>query len=219
MDLDARLYLLFTPALCRGADRDPGAPFCVLEQALDGGVPLVQLRCKGADKNTPAPASEVAATLERTLEVCSRYSVPVVVNDHVALAAQGAAGVAGAHVGQDDMPAREARALLQPGQWLGVSTHDLDQVRAAEAGGADHLGFGPCFPTETKGYGQGQPEQRIAEIAVQATLPVFFLGGLNGGRIRQLRGLGASRFAVSGAILGAERPDQAAQHLLAAATG
>jgi thiamine-phosphate pyrophosphorylase len=201
MPLTSRLCLLFTPSLC-AAD-----PWHTLERALAGGVDLVQWRVKERD----------AAGLRRCQEICRPRGVPVIVNDDVALAV--AAGAAGAHVGQDDLPARVARARLKRGQWLGVSTHDLAQIQRAVADGADYLGFGPCFPTATKGYEQGLPSGSLARALAATRLPVFAIGGITAERLALLRKEGCTRIAVSSAILRAADPQAAVRELLAALAG
>ncbi|MCB9870801.1 MAG: thiamine phosphate synthase [Planctomycetes bacterium] len=190
-----RLYLLFTPVQCAGE------PWETLAAALRGGVQLVQWRVAEADP----------MGLQRCVRLCTEHDVPVLVNDHVALAA--AAGAAGAHIGQDDMPAAAARALLGPERYLGISTHHADQVRRAEADGADYLGLGPCFPTATKGYRQGLDPAVLEAARRVASLPVFAIGGLDAARIAALRRCGFRHFAVSGAVLGAEDPEGAAAAL------
>jgi thiamine-phosphate pyrophosphorylase len=190
-----RLYLLFTPGLCR-AD-----PWHTLEQALAGGVELVQWRDKSGDR----------ASLARTLAICSDAHVPVIVNDFVDLALVMLAD--GAHVGQGDLPAAEARRLLGKAV-LGVSTHDVAQVRAAEAAGADYLGFGPCFPTATKGYEQGLPAGSLREAIAATRLPVFAIGGIRADNVAALAAEGGTRFAVGAAILAAPDPEAAARELV-----
>ena len=101
--------------------------------------------------------------------------MPVLVNDHVKLAGQ--LGADGAHVGQHDMSAKQARRQLD-GLLLGVSTHDLQQLRSATAAGADYVGFGPCFPTATKGYEEGLPRKKIAAAATAAPIPLYAIGGI-----------------------------------------
>lgn len=195
-----RLYLLFTPELCRLE------PWTALAAALDHGVDLVQWRSKTPDR----------AGFERTRAVCLSHRVPLVVNDDVPLAVQSHA--AGAHVGQDDLPAPAARRLLARG-WLGVSTHDVAQIDAAAAAGADYVGFGPCFPTATKGYTEGQPQPAIAAAVAAAQrhrLPLFAIGGITTERMALLRGAGVARIAVSSAILAAEDPGAATAKLRAA---
>lgn len=191
---DAQLYLLFTPSLCAED------PWHCLRAALRGGVDLVQWR---------SPYDETG--LRRCLEICSAAEVGVVVNDHVQLAIESEA--IGAHVGQDDLPAAEARALLGPGRALGVSTHDLEQIRAALCDGADHLGFGPVFPTATKGYSEGLGPAAVAQALAATELPVFPIGGIGPENLPTLVAAGAHRAAVSSAILQAPDPERAAATL------
>lgn len=197
MSFPGRLYLLFTPSLCR---QDPWA---TLSGAISGGVDLVQWRCK-----EPDPSGYL-----RCRDLCRRRGVPLLVNDDVMLAVRSQAH--GAHVGQDDLPAEAARKLLDD-QWLGISTHDPKQIAAAGANGADYVGFGPCFPTATKGYEHGKSSDEI-EAAIAAArahgLPLFAIGGITAERLPGLRVLGVDRIAVSSAILAADDPRAAAQAL------
>jgi len=196
---DLRLCLLFTPALCR---RDP---WLTLDAALRSGVDLVQWRVKHRD------AGGVAECLRR----CRAASVPVIVNDDVLLAVES--GAEGAHVGHEDMPLAEARALLGD-RWLGASTHDTAQIRAAAAAGADYVGFGPCFPTETKGYSRGQPQTAVTDAVRAASdsgLPLFAIGGITPANLPPLLALGVRRIAISAAILQADDTAAAAQQLRA----
>jgi thiamine-phosphate pyrophosphorylase len=139
--------------------------------------------------------------------------VPLLVNDDVMLAVRSQAH--GAHVGQDDLPAEAARKLLDE-QWLGISTHNPQQIAAAAANGADYVGFGPCFPTATKGYEHGKSSDEI-EAAIAAAhrhgLPLFAIGGITAERLPGLRVIGVDRIAVSSAILAADDPRAAAQAL------
>ena len=197
MSFPGRLYLLFTPSLCR---QDPWA---TLSGAISGGVDLVQWRCK-----EPDPSGYL-----RCRDLCRRRGVPLLVNDDVMLAVRSQAH--GAHVGQDDLPAEAARKLLDD-QWLGISTHDPKQIAAAAANGADYVGFGPCFPTATKGYEHGKSSDEIeAAVAAARThgLPLFAIGGITAERLPGLRVIGVDRIAVSSAILAADDPRAAAQAL------
>ncbi|MCA8952849.1 MAG: thiamine phosphate synthase [Planctomycetes bacterium] len=190
------LYLLFTPELCRGEPR------ATLAAALAHGVDLVQWRVKAPD-----PAG--FALCQR---LCAEAGVPLIVNDDVMLAVRS--GAAGVHLGQDDMPAEASRRLL-PRTLLGVSTHDAAQIARAAAAGADYVGFGPCFPTATKGYTVGQGLERIA-AAVDAAgrLPLFAIGGITAQNLPALRGVGVDRIAVSSAVLASEDPGAAVRELV-----
>jgi thiamine-phosphate pyrophosphorylase len=197
MPFPERLYLLFTPSLCRGE------PWETLTAAIAGGVDLVQWRSK-----TPDPEGFL-----RCRDVCRKAGVRLFVNDDVMLAVRGR--VDGAHVGQDDLPAEAARKLLV-GQLLGVSTHDVAQIEAAAAAGADYVGFGPCHPSATKDYPTGKSGPEI-EAAVQAAaarrLPLFAIGGITPANLVPLRVLGVDRIAVSSAILASADPRGAAAAL------
>jgi thiamine-phosphate pyrophosphorylase len=187
-----RLCLLFTPSLCAGE------PWATLRAALRGGVDLVQWRVKEPDPQG----------LRRCLQACRRARVPLIVNDDVMAALR--AGADGAHVGQDDMPAGAARRLLGK-LVLGVSTHDTAQIGSAIADGADYLGFGPCFPTATKGYAQGQGRDAIAAAVAASSVPLFAIGGITPDNLRQLLVLGVRAVAVSASILAAGDPEAVAR--------
>ena len=195
----ACLYLLFTPELCANE------PSATLEKALANGVDRVQWRVA----NPAARRGE----LDRYLAICAEHGVDLIVNDDVELARRP--GVAGAHVGQDDLPVTEARRRLGPDRLLGASTHDIEQIRAAERDGADHLGFGPCFPTETKGYREGLGSRALAAALAATELPVFAIGGITAANVGELVAVGCRRVAVSGAVLRAGDPARAAGELRA----
>lgn len=194
---DRRLYLLFTPSLCKTD------PWTTLSAALGEGVDFVQWRSKVPDR----------AGFERTRELCRNAGVPLVVNDDVMLAVRGR--VFGAHVGQGDMPAEVAKKILVD-RCLGVSTHEPAQIVAAAAAGADYVGFGPCHPTETKGYQIGKtPAELEAALAAaaQAQLPLFAIGGITAANLVALRAVGVDRIAVSSAVLGSDEPGAAVRAL------
>ena len=191
-----RLYLLFTPALAGEK------PWRTLEAALKGGVDLVQWRSKESDD----------AGFRACRDVCMARGVPILVNDDVMLGVRGRAH--GAHVGQDDMPHEVARKLLV-NQWLGVSTHNREQITAAVAAGADYVGFGPCYPTATKGYDEGLPAEELEEAAFACPVPLFAIGGIDATNLLRLRAFGVRRIAVSSAILKAQDPYAAAARLRA----
>lgn len=190
-----RLYLLFTPELCRSE------PFTTLRAALEGGVDLVQWRVKARDRDGA----------RRCLSICGERGVPVIVNDDVDLAVE--LDAFGAHVGQDDLPAAEARRRLRPGQVLGVSTHDLAQIDRAVTDGADHIGFGPVFPTATKGYAQGQPAGALRAALARSVVPLWPIGGITPTNLPTVLAAGACRVAVSSAILCSSDPEGTARKL------
>ncbi|KAB8140842.1 thiamine phosphate synthase [Chloroflexia bacterium SDU3-3] len=178
----------------------------VVALALRGGATMVQLRHK------LLPARELVA-LGRALHAITRAAgVPLVVNDRVDVAL--AIGAEGAHVGQGDMPARDARALLGPQAILGVSTATLDEAWAARADGASYLGVGDIFGTASKDDA-GAPVglARLRQIAAAVGLPVVAIGGITVANAPQVAAAGAAGAAVISAIVGVPDPEVAARLL------
>lgn len=197
---NCHLYLLFDPRACRHE------PWDTLRSAIAGGVDLVQWRTKGRDPEL----------LPVALAICRAAGVPLVVNDDLELAA--ASGADGVHLGQDDAPVAVARARLGA-RCIGKSTHDQEQLAKAHQDGADCVGFGPCFPTATKGYRVGLPAEAIRAACANSRLPLFAIGGIDAPRASELRQLGVRRVAVGSAILAAADASVAAQAIRAALLG
>lgn len=207
----SRLMLLFSPALC--LDRDPLA---VLEAALPH-LDAVQVRPKpaGAGAAAPAPARETWEWSRRILDLLrGRTGSPLVllVDDRVDVAfALRAEGVAGVHLGQEDLEASLARGILGAEALIGLSTHDMQQVAEAGELPVDYLGFGPVHATPTKGYQLGLGSEACWIASEAARTPVFPIGGIDLANAQELVRIGRS--AVSSAILGAADPGRAAREL------
>jgi thiamine-phosphate pyrophosphorylase len=198
----ARLYLC-CEARPRGEEPEP-----LLRAALRGGVDIVQLR----DKSLPRREVERAAQTFRRL--CDVHSALFIVNDDPDLARS--CGADGVHVGQDDMPAAEARALLGPDAIVGLSTHSAEQIDAAAGEPVDYISVGPIWETPTK---QGRPAvglELISAAAARAARPFFAIGGIDSGNAARVVEAGAQRLCVVRAIRDAEDPADAAERLRAA---
>jgi thiamine-phosphate pyrophosphorylase len=193
--LAARLYLV-----C--ADQ----PDTFLEQALRGGVDIVQLRLKDAADET------IVATARRYAAVCRAHGVPLILNDRPDLVP--AAGADGVHVGQDDTPVARARALVGPERVVGLSTHSPAQIDAAAAEPEiDYIGVGPVHATPTK---PGRPAVGLDLVrygSAHAVTPFFAIGGIDAGNVAAVREAGATRIAVVRAITDARDPEAAARAL------
>ncbi|MBI5809733.1 MAG: thiamine phosphate synthase [Deltaproteobacteria bacterium] len=138
---------------------------------LEGGARIIQLRAK----DFGGGAMLKAARLLRGLT--SRYGALFIVNDRVDIAL--ISGASGVHLGSDDIPAKDARALLGTTSIIGLSTHNLKEVEAAAGQGADYISFGPVFSTETKKDAQSPKGIEALKDAVRATrLPVVAIGGI-----------------------------------------
>lgn len=160
---------------------------------VEGGVDLLQLRAK---KFGPREIEQMA---RRILPVTRHAGVPLVINDHPAVAA--ATGCEGVHIGQDDMGVAEARRLAGHACFVGKSTHSVDQARAALAEGADYLGYGPLYATGTKPDYAPIGLGGIADVERLASVPVFVIGGVNLDRLPQVLAAGARRVVVVSAFL------------------
>ena len=179
------------------------------EKALQGGVSMLQLREKEADETLLR--EEIAALLP----LCRRYGVPLILDDHVALAAE--TGCDGVHVGQSDMPAAQARRILGPDKILGVTAKTPEQARRAQADGADYLGSGAMFATSTKPEAVSMTPEMLREIVCSVSIPVVAIGGIGIKNLRHLRGAGIAGAAVSEAVFAAPDIRAAAMALKAEA--
>ena len=166
------------------------------EEALAGGVTILQLREKEADE---ALLRNEIAILRA---VCRRYDVPLILDDYVELAAE--TGCDGVHLGQSDMPAAEARKILGPDKIIGVTAKTVEQARKAQADGADYLGSGAMFSTLTKPEAKPMTPEQLRAIVQSVDIPIVAIGGIGIGNISQLAGTGIAGAAVSEAVFDTE---------------
>jgi thiamine-phosphate pyrophosphorylase len=198
----AKLYVLLTGSACTAALD------WTIREAADGGAEMFQLREKSlSDRELLERARNVRRW---TWEAKSLF----IVNDRPDIARLSEAD--GVHLGQDDMSVAEARRILGPGPFIGVSTHNAAQVRRAVLDGASYIGVGPTFPSATKEFGTLAGLEFVREAAGLTTLPAFVIGGVNAQNVREAVAAGARRVAVSAAICEADDPRSAAVALRAA---
>ena len=158
---------------------------------------MIQLRDKGGDLRRLYDEALAIRNL------CRHHGALFIVNDRLDLAL--AVEADGVHLGQEDLSPRLAHPLLRPGMLLGVSTHSVEEAREAEAAGADYIGFGPIYPTETKE--KTRPVVGIEGIrAVKAAVkvPLLAIGGITLARIPAVMAAGADGVAVISAIVGSQ---------------
>jgi thiamine-phosphate pyrophosphorylase len=179
----------------------------VVEQAVAGGVTLVQLREKAA------PSREVAALAQALLAVLRPKGVPLIVNDDIEAAL--VAGAEGAHVGQQDLAVAEARRRLGPDLILGLSITNDAEAEAVDPALVDYLGLGPVYATPTKT--DAAPALGPAGLARLRrrwpTLPSCAIGGIKQANLAEVMATGIDGIAVVSAIAGAEDPRAAAAAL------
>lgn len=166
-----------------------------VESALKGGATCVQLREKDADYDTFL--TEAIALRE----LCSRYGVPLIINDNVELALK--VGADGVHVGQEDMDARDVRALIGKERILGVTAKTVEQAIRAQQAGADYLGSGAVFGSTTKLNTRLMSRETLQAICNAVSIPVAAIGGISRENILQLQGTGIRGAAVVSGIFAA----------------
>jgi len=166
-------------------DRNVGV---VTSQLVAGGIDVLQIRAKGRSK------PEIADLALAMLPITKPAGVLLIINDHPDLLREVAAD--GCHVGQEDLGVAEARDLAGRPCIVGKSTHSLQQAESAEREGADYIGFGPLFPTATKPSAVAVGLDRLAELHRTINLPVFCIGGVKLGNLREVVGAGARRVCI-----------------------
>ena len=174
--------------------------------AQSGGVTFFQYRNKNGTRR------EIYETALRLARVVRTSGALFILNDHADIAA--AVGADGVHLGQDDLPIAAARGILGPKALVGISTHSLEQARAAQAAGADYIGFGPVYPTRTKDAGAVQGLENLAAVAAAVSIPVIAIGGITRDTIGDVMRAGAGGAAVIGALCAAGDIPSAAAELI-----
>jgi thiamine-phosphate pyrophosphorylase len=196
-----------------GGARTLGELTWVVEEAIAGGAEVIQYREKGL------PDRELLRRAREVRILTARARVPLIFNDRADLARL--AGCDGVHLGQEDLSVRDARRILGPAAQVGVSTHDRAQLDAAVLAGAGYLGVGPVFPGATKEF--SEPELAglsYVRLAAESTrLPWFAIGGIDEANLERVLEAGATRIAVSGAVIRASSPRRAAARLRARLDG
>jgi thiamine-phosphate pyrophosphorylase len=192
---------------------DAGAPpgrshADIARAALAGGADAVQIRDKSAT------AENLCLAVSEIQPIARKFGAVLLVNDRVDVAL--VAGADGVHVGQEDLPAREARRLLPPPSVLGVSAGTVEEARKAERAGADYIGVGPVFATPTK-PDAGEPIgiEGLAKIARAVKVPVVAIGGITLENVTAVIEAGAAGAAVVSAVVSAPDMAQAARALKA----
>lgn len=176
-----------------------------VEQALKGGVTLVQLREKGLG------AEQFLQEARQIQQLCRRFGVPLIINDSIEVAL--AVDADGVHLGQDDANAAQARQLLGKDKIIGVSAHNVQEALQAVQDGADYLGSGAVFGSGTKTNVSTLPIQTLREICSAVPIPVVAIGGITEQNLQQLSGSGIAGAAVVSAIFAQENIEEAAIRL------
>ncbi|GKU80201.1 thiamine phosphate synthase [Paenibacillus sp. L3-i20] len=172
----------------------------VMEQTLIGGADILQLRNKTGTRETVLEQAKQLRLLTK------KYNVPFIVNDYVDIALEVDAD--GVHLGQEDTSIEQARALLGPNKIIGISTHNIKQAIEAQRAGADYIGVGPVFPTDTKPGRAAVTTSYITEASNQVSIPFVAIGGITLQNIDQVLAAGALRICAVSAVVGDNDPAQ-----------
>lgn len=201
--IDPTCYVILDRRVAGGRDLE-----AILDGVLAGGSRLVQLREK------EWPSGRLLPLARRLRARCHRVGAMFIVNDRVDLAL--AAGADGVHLGQDDLPPDVARPLLRPGMILGLSTHDPEQARAAQAASADYVAIGSMFPTGTKPDFQLVGPALVRAVRADIRAPIVGIGGITVDNVGEVIRAGADGVAVISAICAAADPERATRRLVEA---
>ena len=170
--------------------------FQTIEQALQGGVTILQLREKNADRKA------LIETAKKVKRICEKFGVPLIVNDDYLAAAE--AGADGVHIGIEDASVAEIRKYAGKDFIIGATAKTVGQAKRAEAESADYLGIGAVFPSPTKTNAVRITAEQFREIKASVSIPAVAIGGISMENLPQLSELKADGFAVISAVFGAE---------------
>lgn len=168
----------------------------VMEEAILGGVDIIQLRDKKSSKR------DILQKAVALRELTRKHNVTFIVNDHIDVAL--AVGADGIHLGQDDLPLPAARKIVG-NMIIGISTHSIEEARLAEQAGADYIGVGPVFATKSKeDVVSPVTTSYVREVAGEIRIPFVAIGGIKLHNVDQVLEAGASRICAISEIVGSE---------------
>lgn len=179
--------------------------YAQVEKCLQGGATFVQLREKELD------SEHFLKEAESLKGLCRKYQVPFVINDDVDIAL--AVDADGVHVGQSDMEAADVRKILGPDKIIGVSAQTVEQAVRAQERGADYLGVGAVFPTESKSDADEVSHETLKAICKAVDIPVIAIGGISRKNVMELSGSGICGIAVISAIFAQPDIEKATKEL------
>lgn len=199
---DLKLYLVTDRRWLEGEDFIE-----TLEEALKGGVTFLQLREKDLGY------AEFLELAKKVKVLAQKYRVPFVVNDSVEIAR--AVDADGVHIGQGDMNFAKAREILGREKIIGLSCSNLEEARLAKAEGADYIGVGAVFPTDSKEDADKVGLEILRTIGEEVDIPIVGIGGINKDNIGDLKGMKVDGVSLISAILKSENKLEASRELLA----
>ncbi len=199
-DIDLSLYLVTDKS-------DDVEKFLnTIEEAIKGGTTVVQIREKTAE------TLDFYNLALQVKEITTKYNVPLIINDRVDVAL--AIDADGVHVGQSDMPCDITRQLIGNDKILGVSAATIEEAKKAQKDGADYIGTGAVFPTQTKADAPSVTKEEMKAIVESIDIPVVAIGGITLENACELKDTGISGLSVVSAIMSSDNPKKSSQELL-----
>ncbi|QOP47922.1 thiamine phosphate synthase [Lacticaseibacillus paracasei] len=189
---DLKLYLV-----THRYDDNEATFLAKIAAACENGVTMVQLREKMLSTRA---YFELA---QRVKLITDRYQIPLIIDDRVDICL--AVDAAGVHIGDDELPVAMTRQLIGPDKVLGVSTKTVETAVAAVAAGADYLGVGAIFPTQTKANAAVTPIATLKAITAQVAVPVVAIGGVKEANLGTFKETGIAGVAIVSEIM--QAPD------------
>lgn len=201
MKFDSRMYFITD-----SSDYSEEEFLYRVEQALSGGVTLLQLREK--EKTT----REYIELAQKVHTLTQKYNVPLIIDDRVDVAL--CIDAEGVHVGQSDMPVSLSRKIMGNDKIIGATAKTVLQAREAYKQGADYLGVGAIYPTTTKVKTILTSTDTLKDICKAVPIPTNAIGGLNKDNIDILKGIPIAGICAVSAIMKAESPKKAVNELV-----
>lgn len=161
--------------------------------AVEGGCTLVQLREKDCS------SLEFYETALKIKKICDKFNVPLIINDRVDIAM--AVDADGVHIGQSDLPADVVRKIIGEDKIVGVSAGDLEKAVKAEKDGADYIGVGAMYATDTKKDAKRVTLEQLKRIRNEVSVPIVVIGGINQKTLNDFKGMDINGAAVVSAII------------------
>lgn len=181
--------------------------FCYkIEKAICNGVTTVQLREKNLETNL------FYKKALKVKELTDKYNVPLIINDRIDIML--AIDAAGVHLGQSDMPADIARKIIGQNKILGISASNLTEAKKAYEDGADYLGVGAMFATQTKPDADVTSMKELKKIRENVDIPIVVIGGINCKTISLFSKIKVDGFAVVSAIMSEKDSGKASKDLI-----
>ncbi len=176
-----------------------------VESVIKGGAGVIQLREKSLSSR------ELFELAKRVKSVTDNYNVPLIINDRLDIALS--VDAAGVHLGQSDLPCREARRILGNDKIIGVTAPSVKLAQTAQADGADYIGVGAMFASSTKPNVKVNTIDNLLAIRKAVDIPIAAIGGIRRSNVLALKGTGINAAAVISDIISDKNPEQAAKQM------